>query len=234
MKNLHHMKTKGSSLSLKMAKLPLNRLTNRLLQVIGIDTPTSCIKWKSLWRISHSQRILLFGWKWLKNAIQVRAYINSKINSVGPWCRICGRVEESINHALLQCEHARTCWFGSHLSLLTHDYHSIVLMDRTGGNSYANMHDQLTPLLNSDHAKMWILTSWWSIWKTRNYLLKVNPLNPNNIRCSIKRMIDEIISSYKGKSTRMKYYNHVDRGILEEDMIYFSNAAFRAADRKAS
>ena len=77
-------------------------------QVVG-----AMIKWKALWKLPLPQRVLLFGWKCLNNAIQVRKLLHSKSISSNALCPICNKLEESIEHALFLCEHARASWFGS-------------------------------------------------------------------------------------------------------------------------
>lgn len=74
--------------------------------------PNLIINWKALWRLPLPQRVLMFDWKCLKNAIPARAIIKSKINSIDDKCLICEKDEDSIGHALMLCDYARVIWFG--------------------------------------------------------------------------------------------------------------------------
>ena len=65
-------------------------------------------------------------------------------------------------------------------------------------------------------------------------LFKVIPLNPINTVHSIKKNDRWKHIFPKGESYRMKYYGPAYRGILEEDVLVFSDAAVKAADGKVS
>lgn len=54
-----------------------------------------------------SQRIFLFGWKCLRKAILMKKRLGPKINSGSITCLICDFVEETVEHALFLCNHAR-------------------------------------------------------------------------------------------------------------------------------
>ena len=87
------------------------------------------IKWKDFWRIHLPQRMLPFGWKCLRSVITVRKTIHTKINSVSPLCPLCGVEEETIDHALMKYEYARSYWFGIHFSRQTNDLYFTELID---------------------------------------------------------------------------------------------------------
>lgn len=67
----------------------------------------SPMDWNALWKLPLPQRVLLFGWKCLRNAIPIRAIIKSKSNSMSDLCPICEK-QDSIGHALMSCDYARS------------------------------------------------------------------------------------------------------------------------------
>lgn len=129
----------------------------------------SMVNWKALWRLPLPQRVLLFGWKCLKNVVLVRTVVKSKISSLDDKCPICGKEEESIGHALMRCDFARASSFGLQWDLfsnsLSNSIHSANLME-WWKNSYER--GQPNPLLGGTRSKMGILSIWWTIWKARN------------------------------------------------------------------
>ena len=74
-------------------------------------TPNPLVNWKAIWELLLSQRVLVIGWKCLKNVIPVRAIIKSKIKSSDDKFPICEKEEDSVGHALMLCSYARAYWF---------------------------------------------------------------------------------------------------------------------------
>lgn len=105
--------TRNGDLSTKSAFKILTTSNNR--------NQAASIKWKSFWHVCLPQRVLLFGWKFLIMTIQVRIFLFNKSIDSDASCLIREfHMEsivhvESIEHALIQCNHARATWFGSNL-----------------------------------------------------------------------------------------------------------------------
>jgi hypothetical protein len=61
--------------------------------------------WKSYWKMPLPHKVLIFGWNVIKNGLATQ--VNKKHCSIviDNTCTICGREEESIEHALLCCDH---------------------------------------------------------------------------------------------------------------------------------
>lgn len=60
-----------------------DQLTLKLAYILIVNRneadPNPLVNWKDLWSISLPQRVLMFGWKCLKNAIPLRNIVKSKI-----------------------------------------------------------------------------------------------------------------------------------------------------------
>lgn len=71
--------------------------------------------------VTNPQQGLLFcsiGSVLTKKANLLRLFLNTKLNNIDALCTICNYMEELVEHALLNCNYARSTWFGSQLSLL--------------------------------------------------------------------------------------------------------------------
>ena len=104
--------SKGDELSTKTAYKIIHRECR--------DSPRFAINWKALWRLPLPLRVLFFGWKCLNNVIQVHKLLYDKNISNEALCPICTKAEESVEHALFLCDHARATWFESDIGMFSH------------------------------------------------------------------------------------------------------------------
>ncbi|XP_026383785.1 uncharacterized protein LOC113279300 [Papaver somniferum] len=66
--------------------------------------------WKALWSCSVAHRIKLFSWKCLHECHPTRYKLAVHNPDMETQCGICGREEETIEHLLFDCRHARAVW----------------------------------------------------------------------------------------------------------------------------
>ena len=66
--------------------------------------------WKKIWSCNIPEKVRIFAWKALSNALATE---DNKIRHhmpVSGLCRICGAEREDTHHALIQCPHAHALW----------------------------------------------------------------------------------------------------------------------------
>lgn len=87
------------------------------------------------------------------------------------FCLICKLSEESVEHLLFFCNHARDTWFGSHLGF----NHNLV-----SSGSILDWWNKILALNNTCNKKVSMFTSFlcWYMWKTRNEAI-FNSTTPN-------------------------------------------------------
>ncbi|KAJ8450461.1 hypothetical protein Cgig2_002146 [Carnegiea gigantea] len=56
-------------------------------------------------------RMKMFAWRASSNALPANAALANRVHSVDARCRLCGHLQESAVHALLECDHAAQCFF---------------------------------------------------------------------------------------------------------------------------
>lgn len=81
-------------------------------------TPSSsspdCMKlWKAIWGLDVPPRIRLFAWGSYARALPSAHRLGSRIPNFSIHCGICGALEETNVHALVECPLARRVWEGS-------------------------------------------------------------------------------------------------------------------------
>ncbi|XP_027122249.1 uncharacterized protein [Coffea arabica] len=71
---------------------------------------TSSIVWKALWNQKVKQKLKVFIWKCLHDALPVKELIFSRTNKGNPMCGGCGESVETLGHMLFQCKKAKEIW----------------------------------------------------------------------------------------------------------------------------
>ncbi|KAK7269032.1 hypothetical protein RIF29_21747 [Crotalaria pallida] len=69
--------------------------------------------WKKLWSIQAIPRVKDMVWRAVKNILPTNKRLAEKGLDVDLICPQCGLEEESVTHAILQCEEAKRVWFAS-------------------------------------------------------------------------------------------------------------------------
>ncbi|XP_026396648.1 uncharacterized protein LOC113291315 [Papaver somniferum] len=103
------MPAKNGSFSVKSTD---NMLTKDQCQVQVNGNIISSAVWKNLWNYNTAHRIKLFAWKCIRELNSTRyklAYYDSNIEVN---CGVCGQQEETMEHLIFMCSHARSVWRG--------------------------------------------------------------------------------------------------------------------------
>jgi hypothetical protein len=66
--------------------------------------------WKSLWGLQVMPKIRVFWWRVVKNMLPCASELHRRHIKDLSGCPLCGHVEESLYHALIDCEHAKSFW----------------------------------------------------------------------------------------------------------------------------
>lgn len=120
--------------------------------------------WKKHWKINLPPKILMFGWKCINNGIVVNVLCNSKVREVDKICPLCKSYDETIEHALFHCEHARATWFSCPFGIISHKVPNNGLVEWwkniiAPSNLFRNICEEV---------KAWTIVTWWTIWKACN------------------------------------------------------------------
>lgn len=113
------------------------------------------------------QKIKHFIWKMLNRAIAINIQIQKRIHDWGTLCPICGEKEESIEHAIPFCSHAKATWLRSRLGLLSHNLHIQHIQD--WWNMITNIGREKEGMILKEAALIC-----WSIWLMRNKVVFEN------------------------------------------------------------
>lgn len=90
-------------------------------------------------------------------------------------------------------------------------------------------HDPQVSPLSSDLSKMWILSSWWTIWKAGcDYLFWVTSLRPPRMIILVNKLV-EGVSTHNVKLIQWANYKVLTSREIsnKEDVLIFSDATFR-------
>lgn len=98
-------------------KSTYNMLTkcNRVIQINGSDIKPPL--WKRLWNCKAAHRVKLFAWKSIRDLHTTKTKLASYNNEQDIWCSVCGQYEETIEHLLFECRHARAIWRGVNINI---------------------------------------------------------------------------------------------------------------------
>lgn len=115
--------------------------------------------WKYLWSANVPQKVKMFGWRMLRNALPVRANLASRGMKVNKVCERCGEADETLDHMFMRCVESTRVWYASPLRLEP---------DKVKGGS---VRDWVEALLAHKQEAVWWELFWmlcWGIWKGRN------------------------------------------------------------------
>ncbi|XP_026451196.1 uncharacterized protein LOC113351423 [Papaver somniferum] len=93
-----------------LVKSTYNMLTKSRYQVEVNGNIVSASTWKKLWGCNIAHRIKLFSWKCLRNLNSTRSKLVIYDAEIDTRCGVCGMGEETLEHLLLECPHARKVW----------------------------------------------------------------------------------------------------------------------------
>lgn len=69
--------------------------------------------WKSLWKSKVHERLKIFGWKVLANALPTRELLGRRLGLIDTSCLVCGNEMESSFHLFKECPRVRVIAFAS-------------------------------------------------------------------------------------------------------------------------
>lgn len=78
--------------------------------------------WGDIWRLPCPPKIQNFIWRACRNFLAVNSNLKRRCVKEDERCGICDQKEETVNHALLECEAVRAFWFGSQIQLDSRRY----------------------------------------------------------------------------------------------------------------
>lgn len=67
--------------------------------------------WKSLWKSKVHERLKIFGWRILANALPTRELLGRRLGLTNTFCLVCGNESESSFHLFKECTRAREIAF---------------------------------------------------------------------------------------------------------------------------
>lgn len=153
---------------------------------LNIINSNRMVKRKRFWKNQVPQRILLFGWKCLHQVILVKKWLGPKTSSGSTMCPICDSEEETVEHTIFLCDHARVVWFGFNSGFLTYSTRSMDIAEWWGNLMKMNDSVRMEKDLNLPSI---VLSIWWASWKARNnYIFKGVTINPIKVTSTIKNL----------------------------------------------
>lgn len=115
--------------------------------------------WKSFWKLNISQRIKIFLWKCIHNALPVRKKLGRYMKDIDLKCIFCEHECESLKHLFFECPYARSVWM---LPPLVHSNHR-----NDNALSFSAMYsDWIAGNCNNSDIEI-MATKCWLIWKER-------------------------------------------------------------------
>ncbi|XP_026384999.1 uncharacterized protein LOC113280607 [Papaver somniferum] len=85
-----------------------NKLTERTVNHYNLGQPDSF--WKNLWDLNVSQRIKIFIWKCLQDALSTNLKLSAFMEDVQPNCSFGCNMVESVEHLFISCPYAKSVW----------------------------------------------------------------------------------------------------------------------------
>jgi hypothetical protein len=122
--------------------------------------------WKTYWNLPLPHKILIFRWKVMKNGLASQTNKISRHIVTDGTCEVCGREKESIEHALIQCNHAAALREGMR------QFWHLPDEQQFGDISLASLLHILDSLGTDMGARVLLLL--WRTWQVRNDITHEN------------------------------------------------------------
>ncbi|XP_071912447.1 uncharacterized protein [Coffea arabica] len=123
---------------------------------------TSTIVWEALWKQNVKQKLKVFIWKCLHDALPVRELIFSRTNKGNPMCGGYGESVETLEHMLLQCTKAKEIW-----EMAPDQWDGLVHLTDNFQKWWSAVIKAQMIRGNDEHINL-IVNILWQIWKGRN------------------------------------------------------------------
>ncbi|XP_026434333.1 uncharacterized protein LOC113331906 [Papaver somniferum] len=131
--------------------------------------------WKRLWKSSTTHRVKLFAWRCIHDYHPTRIRLDRYNSSIGTQYAICDHNEETMEHLLFHCRHARTVW-----RLVNVDIDEV----QRRCDSVSVWVESWFLNINNNDDDRWLATlmiTAWILWKDRcNMVFQGVKLNPFN------------------------------------------------------
>ncbi|XP_026417363.1 uncharacterized protein LOC113312843 [Papaver somniferum] len=167
------------------------KLNENGVDITSLSLPESL--WKPLWSLNVSERIKLFLWKCLQDALPTNAKLYGKVKDISPLCTMCNNDIETTEHLLFYCPYATYIWNSAPnpVSLNLDQYNTILDLCKTWlENPRKDIHLET------------LLTKMWFIWKERcDRIFEAKSKDSSVLNLEILRYV-EFWSTKKGKSLR--------------------------------
>ncbi|XP_021684459.2 uncharacterized protein LOC110667803 [Hevea brasiliensis] len=141
--------------------------------------------WKGIWKLDIQPKVKNFIWKSMHNAISVRMNLRRHGMRTNPMCLVCNTEEETLEHTLFWCDHARATWFLRPCSYK---------LNPIGFSSIREWWTKLFQEVLIGHLSPELLKyaaiTCWQIWKDRNNMV-FNSIVPNPLS-TLKRILLDI------------------------------------------
>nr|GMC67604.1 LINE-type retrotransposon LIb DNA [Ipomoea batatas] len=180
--------------------------------IAGGDS-TEEVDW--VWKVKIAERCRMFLWLAVKNKLLTNAVRARRQLTDEDGCTACGEFCESIDHILMHCDVARTCW------RKTHTPTSFTLGAASSFIQWLKLNCSSTEMMNDVPWSLIFTYTCWELWKARNKRIfeHVNP-SPQEITRRAKFTAREtFISGHQRKPERVVE--------LPEKLPQFSRLAVR-------
>nr|GMD59866.1 LINE-type retrotransposon LIb DNA [Ipomoea batatas] len=165
--------------------------------IAGGDS-TEEVDW--VWKVKTAERCRMFLWLAVKNKLLTNAVRARRQLTDEDGCTACGEFCESIDHILMHCDVARTCW------RKTHTPTSFTLGAASSFIQWLKLNCSSTEMMNDVPWSLIFTYTCWELWKARNKRIfeHVNP-SPQEITRRAKFTAREtFISGHQRKPERME------------------------------
>ncbi|XP_026399395.1 uncharacterized protein LOC113295258 [Papaver somniferum] len=156
------------------------KLTERTMNHYNLGQPDSF--WKSLWDLNVSQRIKIFIWEGLQDALSTNLKLSAFMEDLHSNCSFGCNTIESTEHFLFSCPFAKSVWAENPFPMTLNIHASTSFLEICKewlGNKNTNISIEI------------ILTKAWFIWKERcNKVFEQKQQSSTQLGIKIQRYLD--------------------------------------------
>nr|GLL45961.1 uncharacterized protein LOC109163410 [Ipomoea trifida] len=165
--------------------------------IVGGDSSDD-VDW--VWKVKTAERCRMFLWLAVKNKLLTNAVRARRQLTDEDGCTACGEYCESIDHILMHCDVARTCWRKSHTPT------SFTLGVASPFIDWLKINCSSTEMMDGVPWSLTFTYTCWELWKARNKRIfeHVNPSPQEIIRRADFTARETFISGHQRKPERME------------------------------
>lgn len=116
--------------------------------------------WKGIWHAEAPVTCRSLAWRACRDELPVRSLLVQSGLVDNALCPICGRLPETVTHALLLCDDAKLVWFASPLGLRVESLRGV--------STLSQWIDQYCVDTLDDEAMGVVCATMWALWHRRN------------------------------------------------------------------